>query len=58
MNESLLNRFGNDLQRIEKALGIFKQGKGLILVDDENRENVEGRHVLWYVKSVIAIIQG
>jgi len=39
MNESLLNHFGNNLQRIEKALGILKQGKGIILVDDENREN-------------------
>jgi 3,4-dihydroxy 2-butanone 4-phosphate synthase len=39
MNESLLNKFGNSLERMEKALGNLKQGKGVLLVDDENREN-------------------
>ncbi|WP_027622943.1 3,4-dihydroxy-2-butanone-4-phosphate synthase [Clostridium lundense] len=39
MNESLLAQFGNSLERIEKALDDLKQGKGVLLVDDENREN-------------------
>ena len=39
MNESLLSQFGNSLERVEKALHNLKQGKGILLVDDENREN-------------------
>ncbi|CDI48981.1 3,4-dihydroxy-2-butanone-4-phosphate synthase [Clostridium tetani] len=39
MNESLLAQFGNSLNRVEKALDDLKQGKGVLLVDDENREN-------------------
>lgn len=39
MNESLLSQFGNSTERIEKALYNLKKGKGLLLVDDENREN-------------------
>ncbi|MBZ9618288.1 3,4-dihydroxy-2-butanone-4-phosphate synthase [Clostridium estertheticum] len=39
MNESLLNHFGNNLQRVEKALSVLRQGKGIIIVDDESREN-------------------
>lgn len=39
MKESLLSQFGNSLERVEKAVHNLKQGKGLLLVDDENREN-------------------
>ncbi|EDU35924.1 3,4-dihydroxy-2-butanone-4-phosphate synthase [Clostridium sporogenes] len=39
MNESLLTQFGNSLNRVEKALDNLKNGKGVLLVDDENREN-------------------
>ncbi|RUT55133.1 3,4-dihydroxy-2-butanone 4-phosphate synthase family protein [Clostridium botulinum] len=39
MNESLLTQFGNSLIRVEKALENLKNGKGILLVDDENREN-------------------
>ncbi|KAJ52402.1 3,4-dihydroxy 2-butanone 4-phosphate synthase [Clostridium tetanomorphum] len=39
MNESLLTQFGNSLERVEKALDALKQGNGILLVDDENREN-------------------
>ncbi len=39
MNESILTQFGNSLKRVEKALDNLKQGKGVLLVDDENREN-------------------
>lgn len=39
MKESLLTQFGNSSERVEKALYNLKQGKGVLLVDDENREN-------------------
>ncbi|MGI2260944.1 3,4-dihydroxy-2-butanone-4-phosphate synthase [Shewanella sp. GXUN23E] len=39
MDQSLLNQFGNASQRVERALDALKQGKGVLLVDDENREN-------------------
>lgn len=39
MKELLLAQFGNSLERVEKALYNLKQGKGILLVDDENREN-------------------
>ncbi len=39
MNESLLTQFGNSLTRVEKALNYLKEGSGVLLVDDENREN-------------------
>lgn len=39
MEELLLSRFGNSLERVEKALGSLKQGKGILLIDNENREN-------------------
>lgn len=39
MDQSLLNQFGNANQRVELALSALKQGKGVLLVDDENREN-------------------
>ncbi|NMM63289.1 3,4-dihydroxy-2-butanone-4-phosphate synthase [Clostridium sp. P21] len=39
MNGSLLSQFGNSLERMEKALNNLKQGNGILLVDDENREN-------------------
>ncbi|WP_129596896.1 3,4-dihydroxy-2-butanone-4-phosphate synthase [Anaerophilus nitritogenes] len=39
MNKPLLAQFGNSRTRVEKALDNLKQGKGILLVDDENREN-------------------
>ncbi|MCL1039561.1 3,4-dihydroxy-2-butanone-4-phosphate synthase [Shewanella submarina] len=39
MDQSLLNQFGDANQRVEHALDALKQGKGVLLVDDENREN-------------------
>ncbi|WP_053957499.1 3,4-dihydroxy-2-butanone-4-phosphate synthase [Inediibacterium massiliense] len=39
MNEPLLAQFGNSRTRIEKALDNLRDGKGILLVDDENREN-------------------
>lgn len=38
--EKLLEKFGaNPKERVEKALLKLQQGKGILLVDDENREN-------------------
>jgi len=39
MNQSLLNQFGNPLDRVEKALSAIQSGQGVLLVDDEDREN-------------------
>jgi 3,4-dihydroxy 2-butanone 4-phosphate synthase len=36
---SLLSRFGNPQQRVENALAALTEGRGVLLVDDENREN-------------------
>lgn len=39
MNEALLCQFGNSLERVKKAIYNLKEGRGVLLVDDENREN-------------------
>lgn len=39
MNQSLLQQFGNPQQRVEKALSALRSGQGILLVDDEDREN-------------------
>ncbi|MGI9275390.1 MAG: 3,4-dihydroxy-2-butanone-4-phosphate synthase [Endozoicomonas sp.] len=39
MNQSLLTPFGSSEQRVQKALAALKKGQGVILVDDEDREN-------------------
>lgn len=39
MNQTLLDRFGNSLQRVERALAVLAQGGGVLVVDDESREN-------------------
>lgn len=39
MNKSLLSQFGDYQMRVEKALTYLKEGRGILLVDDENREN-------------------
>lgn len=39
MSESLLSQFGNSHQRVEKALIALKAGEGVLVVDDEDREN-------------------
>ncbi|WP_310600549.1 3,4-dihydroxy-2-butanone-4-phosphate synthase [Desulfobulbus sp.] len=36
---SLLSRFGSPEQRVENALAALQRGQGLLLVDDEYREN-------------------
>ncbi|TCP92147.1 3,4-dihydroxy-2-butanone 4-phosphate synthase [Cricetibacter osteomyelitidis] len=39
MNQSLLSEFGTPEQRVQKAIETFKQGNGVLVLDDENREN-------------------
>ncbi|TCO74435.1 3,4-dihydroxy-2-butanone-4-phosphate synthase [Marinisporobacter balticus] len=39
MKKSLLSQFGKPVERIEQALADLKKGKGVLLVDDEDREN-------------------
>ena len=39
MNQSLLSPFGSSEERVSKALNAIRQGQGVVLVDDEDREN-------------------
>lgn len=39
MNQSLLSRFGDPIKRVEVALKALQQGNGVLVTDDENREN-------------------
>ena len=39
MNQSLLKQFGDPQQRVAKALSALRSGQGVLLVDDEDREN-------------------
>lgn len=39
MNQSLLAHLGDPISRVEKAIVALQAGEGVLLVDDENREN-------------------
>lgn len=39
MNQNLLDQFGTSAVRVQKAVAAFAEGKGAIVVDDEDREN-------------------
>ena len=39
MNQSVLDQFGSPEDRVENALASLRQGSGVLVVDDENREN-------------------
>ena len=39
MNQSLLTRFGTPRHRVERALESLRSGQGVLVVDDEDREN-------------------
>jgi 3,4-dihydroxy 2-butanone 4-phosphate synthase len=39
MNQSLLFHFGDPKMRVEKAITALQAGQGILLVDDEDREN-------------------
>jgi 3,4-dihydroxy 2-butanone 4-phosphate synthase len=39
MNQSLLNQFGDPISRVEKALAALREGQGILVTDNEDREN-------------------
>lgn len=39
MNQTLLNRFGNAAERVEAALTALRHGQGILVTDNEDREN-------------------
>jgi len=39
MNQNLLMRFGDSLARVERALDALRRGQGVLVTDDEEREN-------------------
>jgi 3,4-dihydroxy 2-butanone 4-phosphate synthase len=39
MNQNLLTQFGNSFERVEKAIESLRKGNGIIVTDDEKREN-------------------
>lgn len=39
MNQTLLAQFGNSFQRVEHALNALRDGRGILVTDDEDREN-------------------
>jgi 3,4-dihydroxy 2-butanone 4-phosphate synthase len=39
MNQSLISQFGDSQQRVEAALAAVRAGRGVLLIDDEDREN-------------------
>jgi len=39
MNQTLLSAFGTPLERVERALESLREGRGAMVLDDENREN-------------------
>ncbi|OSN06986.1 3,4-dihydroxy-2-butanone-4-phosphate synthase [Lonsdalea iberica] len=39
MNQTLLSQFGTSTERVERALEALRQGRGVMVLDDENREN-------------------
>lgn len=39
MNQTLLTQFGNPFERVEKALQALRNGHGVLVTDDEDREN-------------------
>ncbi|GAB7194787.1 hypothetical protein OS11_10580 [Dickeya oryzae] len=39
MNQTLLSEFGTSVERVERALDALRQGRGVMVLDDEDREN-------------------
>ncbi|MBE2896847.1 3,4-dihydroxy-2-butanone-4-phosphate synthase [Pasteurellaceae bacterium HPA106] len=39
MNQLILSQFGSSEQRVLRAIDAFRQGQGVLVLDDENREN-------------------
>ncbi|CDH02876.1 3,4-dihydroxy-2-butanone-4-phosphate synthase [Xenorhabdus bovienii] len=39
MNQTLLSSYGTPFQRVERAVAALRAGRGVMVLDDENREN-------------------
>ncbi|NKI74299.1 3,4-dihydroxy-2-butanone-4-phosphate synthase [Dickeya sp. CFBP 2040] len=39
MNQTLLSEFGTPVERVERALDALRSGRGVMVLDDEDREN-------------------
>jgi len=39
MNQTLLSEFGTPKQRVERAIAALREGRGVMVLDDEDREN-------------------
>lgn len=39
MNQTLLSDFGTPIKRVENAINALREGRGVLVIDDENREN-------------------
>lgn len=39
MNQTLLSEFGTPVERVERAIDALRNGRGVMVLDDENREN-------------------
>lgn len=39
MNQTLLSDFGTPVERVERAIDALRNGRGVMVLDDENREN-------------------
>lgn len=39
MNQTLLSDFGTPVERVERAIEALRSGRGVMVLDDENREN-------------------
>ncbi|HAT22923.1 MAG TPA: 3,4-dihydroxy-2-butanone-4-phosphate synthase, partial [Pantoea septica] len=39
MNQTLLSEFGTPEQRVERAVAALREGRGVMVLDDEDREN-------------------
>lgn len=39
MNQTLLSQYGTPAERVERALDALRQGRGVMVLDDEDREN-------------------
>lgn len=52
MNQFNLNEFGTPVERVKKAIASIKAGQGVLVLDDEEREN-EG-DIVWAAQTITA----
>ena len=50
MNQFNLNEFGTSIERVKKAIASIKAGSGVLVLDDEDREN-EG-DIIWAAETI------